>query len=369
MLRVLHCRAPQIFGGPEKQILGLMAHGEDMAVSQQLLVIGRGSRHPRMVVEEAQRRGLAANLVESRGRFDFRPLVRLSEIAREGNCDIICTHGYLPDILGSIVARRLRRRLVSVAHGYTSKTRTVRAYEWVDIRLLRGFDRVVAVSDALRERLTRHGVPSRLVTTIRNAVDMIEPAPRSEARARLGLPPDEFVVGCVGRLSPEKGHRFLLEAMALLAERGLRARAAICGEGPELPALLSQRSRHGLDDTVTLAGHRSDVESLLSAFDVFVLPSLTEGIPVALLEAASAGLPAVASAVGGVPEVVVDGETGLLVPPRDSAALADAIQRLHGDRLLAQEMGAAARARVSREFSRAAQAARYREVFEKVLGA
>lgn len=366
-MRVLHCRVPQILGGPEKQILGLMAEGRALGIDQSLVVLSRGGQQASLVVAEAHRRDLDACIVESRGRFDLRPLATLTAMVRDGDFDIICTHGYLPDILGFLVARRLGRRLVSVAHGYTQKSRAVRVYEFIDARLLRRFDYVVAVSDALRDRLLRSGVAPEITTTIRNAVGEAELLPREECRARLGLSPLGFVIGCVGRLSPEKGHRFLLDAAAALTRQGVAATVVICGEGPEMDALRAQSARLELDDALVLAGHRADVESLLGAFDVFVLPSLTEGIPVALLEAAAAGLPAVASNVGGVPEVIADGETGLLVPPADCEALAGAIRQLHDDSELARRLGAAAQARVAREFSREAQALRYREVFSHLV--
>jgi glycosyltransferase involved in cell wall biosynthesis len=361
-VRVLHCRAPQIFGGPERQILGLMEQGPPLGIEQQLLLISRHGTQADLVAQEASSRGLAVDTVESRARCDMAPLRKLRSMVRDGDFGIVCTHGYLPDILGFIATRRLPCRIMAVAHGYTAKSRSVKAYEWIAVRLVRRFDHVVVVSGALRERLVKSGVPAKRVTTIRNAVGRIEPLPRAEARERLGLPAEGFVVGSVGRLSPEKGHRFLLQASASLSREGVTHTVVLCGEGPHLEALRAQRSQLRLGDMVVFVGHREDVESVLSAFDVFALPSLTEGIPVALLEAGGAGLPAVASAVGGVPEVIVGDETGILVPPGDGEALASAIKRLHDDPGLGRRMGEAAQARILREFSREAQVLRYRDV-------
>lgn len=362
-MRVLHCRAPQIFGGPERQIIGLMKNDSALGISQELLLIDRRGAQAGLVAEEARRRGLAVHVTESRGRTDLRPFCKLQAMTIRGDFDVLCTHGYLPDIYGFFAARRHGRRIVAVAHGYTGKSRSVRAYEWADSRLLRRFDHVVAVSNALRERLARSGVRPARVTTIHNAVDMADPLERGEARKRLGLPAEGFVVGSVGRLSPEKGHRFLVEAIADLVGQGCSLRAVVCGDGPERQELESLIRRLGVGEQVALVGIRADVEAVLSAFDAFVLPSLTEGIPVALLEAAAAGRACVASAVGGVPEVLSDGDTGLLVPAADSARMAAAIKGLHDDPALAQRLGEAARARVSREFSRQVQVSRYREVF------
>jgi len=367
VLRVLHCRAPQTFGGPDRQILALMERAAQVGIQQQYLVIGRrGQGAGRNVVDKARERGLSASLVVSQGRMDPRPLWSLWRTAREGKMDIICTHGYLPDFLGRVVGRLSGCGLVAVSRGFTARARSIRAYEWADRRVLRSFDHVVTVSEALRQQLIRCGLSPARVTAIHNAVGEIEPLPRAQARAALGMSPEAFVVGCVGRLSPEKGHRIILDATARLVGRGITAKTVICGDGPEMPALVAQRRRLGLEDAVLLPGWRTDVDQILSAFDVFVLPSFTEGMPNALLEAQAAGVPAVASAVGGVPELISDGETGILAPAGDSEALAAAVGKLYRDADLAHSLAAAGRARVAERFSRAAQAERYRRVFEAV---
>jgi glycosyltransferase involved in cell wall biosynthesis len=279
---------------------------------------------------------------------------------------MICAHGYVPDFIGYAVARLLGLPLIAVARGYTARDRKVRFYERVDRRILRKFDHVVAVSDALRGELESWGVRPERLSTIHNAIPPIELAARSEARARLGLPADALLIGCVGRLSPEKGHALLLQAMAELAQAGLNATVVICGDGPERGNLEARRRALGIADRVVLTGYVAGIESLLSAFDIFALPSYSEGLPRALLEASAAGIPAVASAVGGIPELIRSEETGLLVPAGDAEALAQALSRLIENPSIAARIGRRAQHRVMAAFSVAAQLEQYQTLFLEI---
>jgi glycosyltransferase involved in cell wall biosynthesis len=172
-----------------------------------------------------------------------------------------------------------------------------------------------------------------------------------EVRRELGLPEGVPVIGLVGRLDHwGKGHKELFEAMATLKERhGLHA--LIVGGGRKIDEVRQVAASLGLAGVVTFLGPRRDVPDLLNAMDIFVLPSYSEGVSLALLEAMAAGKPVIATAVGGLPEVVTEGDNGLLIPPRDAEALAGALARLLTDPALAQRLGANARARVRENFS------------------
>jgi glycosyltransferase involved in cell wall biosynthesis len=212
-------------------------------------------------------------------------------------------------------------------------------------------DRVTCVSQQVADFVAREvGIPSEETVVIPNGVDLHRfdrlPA-KQEVRRTLGLPNDELLVGTVTRLNPVKRLDVLLRAVAAL--EGVHT--VIVGDGPERRQLEAMADQLGLADRVHLVGHQQDVRPWLAALGVFVLSSDWEGMSNALLEAMAAGLPIVATAVGGVPEVVVDDATGLLVPPGDPNALAEAITRLLRDPDLRRTMGQAGRARVVQHFS------------------
>ncbi len=227
-------------------------------------------------------------------------------------------------------------------------------------------DRVIAVSANVRDFYTTHvGLPAEKLVTIYNGVELPpEPLPsRREARTELGLPLDGPVIGAVSRLDPVKGVDVLLRAFASIEG----AHLAIIGDGPERTALEALAEHLGVADRIHWAGHRCNVLRLLPALDLFVQPSLHEGLPNAVLEAMAAGLPVVATAVGGTPEVVVGGITGLLVPPNDTNALAEAIATLLRDPDLRRRMGRAGQERVRCRFSLKQMVQQMQALYEDLL--
>ncbi len=231
-------------------------------------------------------------------------------------------------------------------------------------------DRVLTVSLAQRRTYERIGVPRELMSTVANGIRGRELAlGRGAARESLGLDPDQPVVLTVGRLTVMKGHTHLLEAVPSLVRRFPDLAVVVVGDGHLHEQLVDQSVSLGVADNVRLVGHRADARGLLDAADVFVLPSLHEGMPLVLLEAMDAGLPVVATRVIGSEEVVVDEETGLLVRPRDPGALAGALGRLLDEPALRAGLGAAGRRRYEEHFTSARMAEQTRQVYEQVLRA
>src|SRR5215218_4846416 len=217
----------------------------------------------------------------------------------------------------------------------------------------RQVDCFICASEAIRSMLLGDGIEAARAVTVHEGIDLghVAAAPVAPLHEELWLPHGAPIVGNVAALVPHKGQKHLIEAAALVVRHVPDARFVIAGEGELRLSLERQiRERH-LEKHVLLLGFRPDVLSLHKAFDIFVMSSVTEGLGTSLLDAMACGRPVVATNVGGIPEVVVDGETGLLVPPRDAGALAAAIGRLLGDRALRERMGAAGLARVQSTFS------------------
>jgi glycosyltransferase involved in cell wall biosynthesis len=303
-------------------------------------------------------------------RADFprvRATVReLTGVLRETGCDVLLCHGYKANLLGRIAARRVEVPAVAVSRGWTGEDRRVRLYEWLDRRHLRLMDHVVCVSDGQAAKVRRWcRLPESRISVIRNSARLaaFREADPDVRRKLLGFFDPKTAVSHVvlaaGRLSQEKGFGVLVEAAGPLLREIPEAGVVVFGEGPLRRDLGCRVVDLGLAGRVVIPGFRTDLDSLIGAADVVVLPSFTEGLPNVALEASAAGVPVVATAVGGTPEVVADGETGFLVPPGKPEALAGTVGQLLRHPDLRRQMGAAGRARMREQFTFEAQAASY----------
>ncbi len=233
--------------------------------------------------------------------------------------------------------------------------------------------RFVAVSADIRERLAVYeGLPREAIEVVPNGVPAPpppDPAGRAGRRAALGLPADAFVVGTVGRFDPIKNLGLLVDALARVAPGVTNLRALMIGDGPEIEGLRRRAADAGLGDRVCFTGYRGDARELTRCMDLFVLSSHSEGLSVALLDAQAAGVPAAVTAVGGNPDVVVDGETGWVVPPGDVDALARAIESAATDPQACARFAATAVRRHAERFEWSVMLRRYRELYREMLGA
>jgi glycosyltransferase involved in cell wall biosynthesis len=305
-----------------------------------------GLKHPEPATHWLAEQGVPV-LNLGRGRFDPRILTDLVRVGRERGARILHVHGYAAADFGRVAARRLGAALV--LHEHFADPR-MPAYQGVADRLLSGLtDRAIAVSASTRDFLVRERhVPAARVRLIWNGAPLDEFAPVAPdvaraARRSLGVADDALVVGTIGRLNEQKGHRYLVEAAAALLPSRPGAHVVIVGDGDQMGALKAQAAALGITSRVTFAGHRADVPALLGAIDVFAISSTYEGTPLALFEAMAAGKAIVSTAVDGCREVLEDGVTALLVPPRGGAALATALGRVADDAALRRTLADNAR--------------------------
>jgi glycosyltransferase involved in cell wall biosynthesis len=293
--------------------------------------------------------------------------LRLARLLRSRRVDVLHTHTLAAaNALGRVAGRAAGVPVISHLH-------IENHFRPASRLLLRGLDnatarlasRLVAVSESTRSAYERQGYPNR-IEVLYNGVDVDLPAANGSLKGELGIDESTPLIGEVGRLCDVKGQRELIEALALVP----RARLILVGRdleqgGAFQRGLEAAADRHGVRDRVVFAGELA-ADDVLGEFDVFALPSWTEGLPLVVLEAMAHGRPVVATPVGGTPEVVVDGETGLLVPPRDPQALAAALRRLLDDADLRRRLGEAGRARAVERFNADAMTRRMLELYDEV---
>jgi glycosyltransferase involved in cell wall biosynthesis len=369
-MRVVHLMASPFYGGPERQMLGLARHLPSEVESIFLSFAERGLAQA--FLDEARRHGYEGKSLDYNTPRYFACVREVAGELRRLQADLLCCSGYKPDLVGWRAARRAGVRVVAVSHGWTSATWKVRCYEKLDKIVLPRLDAVVCVSKAQADKVRSAGVPDAKIAIIQNAVGaeaFVEPnAEKRDEMARWFAQPPRWLIGAAGRFSPEKGFAVFVEAAALIAAQRPEAGFVLFGDGPlraDLERLIAQR---GLQGQFVLAGFRNDLSRFLPNLDVAVMSSHTEGLPVILLEAGAAGVPSVATAVGGIPEVLDDGQNGYLVPAGDSSALAQRIVALLDNEPQRLAMGRAARDRVRHDFSFTAMSRQYYELFKKLVG-
>jgi glycosyltransferase involved in cell wall biosynthesis len=306
-----------------------------------------GLKQPEPASERLREQGVEVEHL-GRGRFDPRILTDLVRVGRRRQARVLHVHGYAAADFGRLAARRLGAALV--LHEHFADPRLPRYQALADRALAPLTDRAIAVSGSTRDFLVRQRhVPAERVRVIWNGAPLEEFAPRGPERRRatrraLGIAEEDLVVGTIGRLNLQKGHRYLLEAAARVLAAVPAARLVVAGDGDQEGALRAQAESLGISPRVAFLGHRTDVPALLESFDVFCISSTYEGTPLTLFEAMAAGQAIVSTSVDGCREVIEDGRTGLLVPPEDPPTLANALVRVLADPGLRASLAAQARA-------------------------
>lgn len=351
-------------GGAEKNLFrlatGLAARGWPVEVAA---LSGEGEVGAWLEAE-----GLPVHHVHMGVKGDPRAFWRLVKLLRRVRPDILHTFLFHANIAGRLAAPFAR--VGAVVSSVRVAERRRRSHLWMDFLTQMLVDREVCVSQGVKCFTERraHIRASRLVV-IANPVEEAPPARgRVDVRGEIGAGAGNVLVLSVGRLDRQKGCLYLVEAAAELLRRDKRFFFAIAGEGGQRAELEAAIESAGISGSFRLLGWRGDTADLYHAADIFVLPSLWEGMPNALLEAAASGLPVVATEVEGSSEIVRDGQTGLLVPPADAPALAAALERLASDGNLARSLAEAGRARVLEAHSMGAFLSRHEALYAEIMG-
>jgi len=361
---VLHMSSSSGPGGAEAVVAGL-ASGLDPARYRSVVCLFRDG----WLRERCDRLGLETHIVPMRGMLDLGWFRRFRALLRGRDVALIHAHEFGANTYGTLAGRLGGLPVVATVHGrsyFTDRGRRRLAY-----RLVSRAATMVAVSEDIKRFVVEAtGAATDRVRVVHNGIAPATPLTEGERaglRAELGIQPEDRVVTVVGSLYPVKGHRYLLEAAPRILRACPTAVFLIAGRGACERELRAQARELDIEPRVRFLGLRGDVPGLLAIADVFVLPSLSEGLSIALLEAMAAGRPVVTTRVGGNPELVVDGETGVLVPPADVERLASALVGVLSDAATARRLGENGLRRVRSRFSIDGMVTAYQAIYEAAL--
>lgn len=360
-LRVLHVDSERPWRGGERQVLELMRRQRRRGDDPHLAAPGDSALFAR-----ARAESFPVHAVAMRGTWDVLAVAALARLHRALRPDIVHWHAARAHALGTLAASiaPVRARILSRRVDFP-----VRRSLGSRILYARPIDAIAAISEGVRDALIRSGVDAARIRVIPSGIDLApfdEPFDRAAIRGRLGLAETDVLALQVAALAPHKSQTTLLQAMARIRSRHPNLRVWIAGEGPLRTSLAHEHATLELGESVRFLGFREDVTDLLRAADLFVISSYLEGLGTSILDAMAAGLPVVATRVGGIPEAVVDGETGVLVPPSDPQALGEALSALAGDPERRARLGVEGRRR-ARGFSADRTEERTRSLYAEVL--
>jgi glycosyltransferase involved in cell wall biosynthesis len=329
-LKILHLISSGGLYGAERVALDLCKSLKRYGCESIIGVI-RNSHNPHVeVADEARKNSIDAMIFPCEGQLDVKLIFRIRKYASENQINLMHCHGYKSNFYG-LLASKKGIPIVTTNHNWlTSQSWKLRVYRHLDSLLIRYFSRVIAVSDGIKQEMLTYGVPRGKIRVIDNGIDITrfrDTVSPEAVKKEFGLKKEITIIGTIGNLGAEKGHVYLLQAAKNIVKNVGSVKFFFVGDGPLRAYLENEATQLGIGDYVIFTGFRTDIPNLLSMMDIFVLPSVKEGLPMVLLEAMAARKTVVATRVGAIPKVV-NNENGMLVEPGDAAGLQDAILSL-----------------------------------------
>lgn len=292
--------------------------------------------------EDLKKKGFCVREIKQKGKLDLLGVLRFYKMVKEEEADIVHTHLSTASFYGGLTGKIFKIPTVSTVHCESSKWSFMFSHH------------LIAVSNSVKEHLIKQGVSAEKITVIPNGIPIdrvkIELS-KEDAKNKLGFGKDDILLGVVGKLTPRKGHRYLLEALKDLTPKFPKLKLLVVGLGELRDELERLSMELGISKCVFFLGFRTDVPLILKALDLFVFPSLREGMPQAVMEAMLSNLPVIATSVSGIPELIRDGVEGMLVPPMEADALREKIILLLNDKELRYHLGKNAKERIEKDFS------------------
>lgn len=366
-MKVLHLINSAGFFGAENTIVTL-AHEQIQAGVTVYVGVFKNLADPHLeIVIAAHNYNLPVKIFPCKGKFDLKTIFEIRNFINQEKIDVIHSHGYKADFyaLWATLFKRIKR--VATCQNWLSINYKMKFYELLDKLLLHKFNKIIAVSGALKEEIIKNGLSKRKVLIINNGVDLNRFRPMNnvlDIKKELNLNSDCKVIGVISRLVPGKGHIYLLQAIRKLLDTIPNINCLIVGDGPDKKNLQFQVKVLGLEDKVVFTGIRSDIPRILNSIDIFVLPSLKEGMPMALLEAMATKKPVIATNVGAIPTIIDHSKTGLLVEPRSVEDIHNSLVQLLKDDEKANLLARNGFEKVKHEFSSRRMAEEYLKVYQ-----
>lgn len=366
-IHILHLISSNGLYGAENVILSIAKNMNFNGIKSMVVTIKNLHNPHSELFNEAQKRGITAQIIESRGRFDKRTINQLLELIHQHRISVIHSHNYKANFVGLLAARKARIPIIATNHLWTQADFKLRLYEFFDGLLLRKFKKIIVVSEQVRKDMLKANIPATKITVIKNGISFAKEAgDGTKFKIGFGIPNNALIVGCIARLSPEKGHTYLLKAAKEITDNNHNVYFILFGEGPLQEELINKVRSLGLEKRVLFAGYRDDIKNIYSAIDILIQPSLREGLPLSLLEAMSYGTPVIATSVGGVSELITNMRTGLLIKPGSVEEISQALKTLINDAQLRAELGKNAQELVKEHYSLEKMVASYKAIYEEV---
>lgn len=326
--RILQLISSSGFFGAENVLLELSTELRELGHSVTIGVFDNRHNPNLEILNNAKGRLIDTQVFKCNGRLDLKTVKQIGSYIRTNSIDIIHSHGYKSNIYAFLANLKNKKPLVTTCHNWIGSSLKLRLYTCLDKAILKKFDQIIPVAKTVKEKLLKIGITEERITLIENGVDIekFRSCEKGESLKKELVPdPSRKVIGTISRLTREKGVSCFLEAAKVVLKRRPDCFFLVVGEGMERRALGEKARSLGISDQVIFTGTRSDIPEILSIIDIFVLPSLVEGQPMALLEAMASQKAIVATEVGDVPKILRNGEIGFVVPPGDSDALARGI--------------------------------------------
>ena len=367
--RILHLISSSGFLGAENVVLELAKESTKQGYWVAIGSIENRNNLHMELADRAVNEGLKVHIFPCKGRFDPKTIASIQDFIDREQPNILHSHGYKSNFYAWRALSNKRIPWIVTNHGKRVGMK-LSVYNRLNIFFMKKADRIVAVSQSLADEMTKKGISSTKIVVIDNGINLQKFAnlpKNNDLRKSFGLNGNNTIIGTVGSLTEEKGHVYFIEAARQVIDKNPECRFLIVGDGIQRQFLEKKTADLGLTDKVIFTGSRKDVPEILPTLDAFVLPSLKEGLPMALLEAMASKVPVIATSVGAIPKVIEHGINGMLIPPKNSDVIAEAINTMLSDGNSAKEMAQRGFEKVRDHFSADIMARKYLAIYKELL--